>query len=253
MKKVLLAVILLISIIGIVVVVIRLRGGGRCHIDGISLVEVTTSTGVVKVVTGLDTPEKFGHKIDADDLIALVSKRNRMMNGKPEVSYRHETTRWEYKVMLAGWLLGNVKEPKAFPHLLELVEDPFFIMRGWATTALQSFGDRRALPTLIRLLREKKPCNGALVQAIGALGDNSAVPTLIETIPAGGARNAEQRLKAIEEITGFSLAKVREEWGLVYYGEKHADFLAFMRKWWQENEARSRNGRTAEPAALPDS
>ena len=215
------------------------------HIDGIAIVEVTTSTGIIKLQTELDTPDLFGNKIDTDDLIALVSKRNRKMKGKPEVSYRHERTRREYKVMLAAWLLGKVKEPKGFPHLLELAEDPFFVMRGCAVCALQSFGDRRALPTLIRILREKKPCNGFLVPAIGALGDNSAVTPLIETIPISGAKEAEEILKAIEEITGLSLVEVRKEWGLVYYREKHAAFLTFMRSWWQKNEAKSRNGRAA--------
>jgi hypothetical protein len=170
------------------------------------------------------------------------------MQGKPEVSFDHNWTRHEYKVMFAVSLLSKVREPDGFSAVLALSNDPYFQMRGSAVAALRTYGDRRALPTLLRLLRDGKPCNGFLVPAIAELGDDSAVPLLIDTFPAGGTRDSEARLKAIEEITGLSLQDTREQWGLLYYGDKLDKFRNAMHKWWEENKAQSRGGAIADPA-----
>lgn len=215
-------------------------------------VKVVTSTGIVQVVTGTDTVEHFGEEIDARDLIQIVRHRNKNMKGKLEVSYKHKRTRQEDKVMCAAYLLGQAKEPRAFPHLIALLDDPFLGMRGYAVMALEKCGDRRALPALLKVLKQGKPCSGFLAPAIGRLGDDTAVPILIDTIPAGGTMDVGRRLKAIEQITGLSLSAIREEWGLVYYGEKHRQFLKAMHVWWEENKAKSRNGKTVEQGAPAD-
>jgi len=212
------------------------------HIDGIATVEVLTPRGSQQVTTGLDTPRLLGRHIKSSSLVRLVKTRVRHMQGKPEVSFDHKRTRREYKVMLAASLLSKIREPDGFLVVLALSNDPYFVMRGSAVAALRIYGDRRALPTLLRLLRDRKPCNGFLVTTIAELGDDSAVPILIDTIPAGGTRDSEARLKAIEEITGLSLQEMREEWGLLYYGDKLDRFHKAMHKWWEENKAQSRNG-----------
>ena len=215
-------------------------------------VDVVTSAGVVRVLVGRNMVEHFGTKIDARDLTRIVERRNKKMKGKPEVTGDHKRTLHEDKVMWAADLLGQAKEPTAFPHLVALLDDPSLLMRGYAARALDAFGARRALPALLKVLHDKKPCNGFLVPAIAALGDDTAVPPLIDSIPAGGYRDADARLKAIEAITGLSLKEMREEWGLLYYGEKLQKFHSAMREWWEKNKHKSRNGKTAEPIAAAD-
>jgi len=215
-------------------------------------VEVVTSRGVVRLRTGSDAVEHFGTKIDVRDLTRIVEDRNRNMKGKSEVGDVHKRTRREDEVMCAAYLLGQAKEPTAFPHLLALLDDPHLVMRGYAAMALEKYGDRRALPMLLAVLKQGKPCNGFLVPAIGTLGDDTAIPTLIDTIPAGGSTGADRRFKAIEKITGLSLSAIREEWGLTYPGERHRQLLETMHVWWDENKADSRNGNNAEEAASGD-
>ena len=243
---------IILTIIAALLTGVVIFGGCPQVGDGGGRVEVTTSGGIFPVWTGLDTIHYFGRAVDARRLIAVVAKRNAEMKGASEVPYEHKTTRGEYKVMLAASLLGKVKEPEAFPHLLMLVEDPYSLMRGWAATALKELGDRRALPALLKVLKEEKSCNGRLCPAIGALGDNSAVPALIDTIPAGGAMDTEERFEAIEQITGLSLADMRREWGRPCYGETHQKLLEAMRDWWTKNKHLSRNGEKTEPPTQGD-
>ena len=226
--------------------------GSHANDEVIARVEVVTSTGVVQIDVGGDTVTFFGTKIDGQHLTQIVKDRNKKMKDKPEVSSDHRGTRHEFKVMHAAVLLGKVKEPTAFPHLLALLDDPYFSMRGHAAYSLEKFGARNALPTLLRVLQEGKPCNGNLVPAIAVLGDNTAVLPLINTIHSGGSNDAAKRLKAIETITGLSLKEMREEWGLVYYGDKLPKFHRAMHEWWGENKHKSRNGKTAEPATTAD-
>jgi hypothetical protein len=209
--------------------------------DGFSSIEVTTPERTIKVDCGLDDPEILGKNIKLSDLIAIVAERNKSMKGKPEVSYDHEATKAEYKIMLAASLLGRLKDERAFQELVQLAEDPFFGMRGWAVEALMVFNDKRALPVLIKLVRENKPCNGALERAVGKLGDDSAVPELIEHFTEGGAMEAEATLKAIEEITGLSLAEMKKKWGLTYYTNL-PQFKKAMHEWWKASKSKSRNG-----------
>jgi HEAT repeat protein len=216
-------------------------------IDGIATVEVVMSSQTVRLRTGLDTPEYFGQKIHTEDLLRIVERRNRKMKGKPEVPHDHETTRGEYKVMLAASLLGKVREPQAFDALVTLAQDPYGAMRGWAVASLRRYGDRSVLPMLVRHLKEGKACNGVLVPAIGELGDDSVVPLLIDTVPVGGYGNAEARLKAIEAITGLSLKAMREDWGrLAFYGDKLPQFRRAMHQRWATNKHESRNGMPAQ-------
>ena len=222
--------------------------GSTVLASGVAMVEVVTSTGTVHLMTGIDTRERLGQKIRTEDLIKTIEHRNRSMKGKAEVSCDHDTTQGEYKVMDAAYLLGEVREPEGFSAVLTLAEDPYFLTRGWAVSSLRAYGDRRSLPTLLTLLKERKSCNGALVPTISELGDDTAVVPLIDSIPAGGGCDSEARLKAIESITGLSLAEMREQWGLLYYGDKLGKFHKAMYMWWNKNKANSKNARTAEQA-----
>jgi PBS lyase HEAT-like repeat len=197
-------------------------------IDTIGIIEVETSNGVVRVITGGGTLKWFKRRVKADDLFRIVSERLDTTT-EPKLKCDDEM------LFAAIHLLTEAKDARVLYPLLQMSKSPCPHSCDSAAFGLQSLGDKRALPRLLEILRKTDACSWAVVRAIGKIGDETAIPDLIDSIPDGGAMDAEARLKAIEEITGLSLDGIRKEWGLLYYG-KLEQFHKAMHEWWQSNK-----------------
>jgi len=177
-----------------------------CSVGSIT---VNGSRGEVTLRVSGDSIRFFGKHVDTDTLVRLVQNRIDAMQGKPEVHYSHNMTRSEYKTALAATLLAQYHDPQALPLLSALLDDPYYLMRGWAASALGKLGDPQGLPALARAMRSKKPHNGMLTPAMVAIGDPRAVDVMVETFDPPDGLECQWRLKAIERLTGHSTASLR--------------------------------------------
>ena len=192
----------------------------------IATIEVETSRGVVQVGGNGRTLRLFGKRPNADDLMGIVAAK---LTPEQKLACDDEM------LLEAAYLLAEVRDARVFGRLLEISESACPNFCESAISGLQKLGDRRALPRMFQILRQRDGCSWAAVWAIGKIGDETAIPHLIDTIPPGGANDAETRLKAIEEITGLSLNDMRAKWGLLYY-DKLEQFHQAMHKWWEEHK-----------------
>jgi hypothetical protein len=197
-------------------------------IDSIGRIEVETSNGVVRVITDGRTLKFFERRVKADDLFRIVSER---VDTTVEPMFRCD----DEMLFTAVHLLAEVKDARVLEPLLQISKSSCPHSCNSAVFGFQKLGDKRALPRLLEMLRERDGCDWAVVRAIAEIGDETAIPDLIDTIPEGGFMDAEARFKAIEEITGLWLDAIRKEWGLLYYG-KLEQFHKAMHEWWQANE-----------------
>jgi HEAT repeat protein len=79
----------------------------------------------------------------------------------------------------AAYLLGWLREPKAFEVLIGALRDPYAPVRLEAAGALGALGDARAAPALLPLLADTSAdVRAAAAYALGRCGGAEAVPTL---------------------------------------------------------------------------
>ena len=190
----------------------------------VGTIEIATSNGVVRVFTGGRVLDLFTRRVNADDLIRIVSA-GFTQTGEQKFKCDDE------RLIAAVHLLAQAKDARVLEPLLLMSESSCPRSCDSAVFGLQKLGDRRALPRLLEILRKSDACNWAVVSAVAKVGDETAIADLINTIPAGGAMDAEARFKAIEEITGLSLNKIRDKWGLLYY-DNLQQFHKAMHDWW---------------------
>ena len=194
----------------------------------IGTIEIETSRGVVQVQANGRTLKLFGKRLKADDLMGIVAAKLRP-TAEQKFSCEDEM------LHTAAFLLAEVRDARVFGPLIEISESSCPNSCTSTIFGLQKLGDRRALPRLFEILRQRDYCAWAAVEAIAKIGDETAITHLIDTIPAGGAIDSDPRLKAIEEITGLSLHNMREKWGLLYYNNLE-QFKKAMREWWEEHK-----------------
>lgn len=196
----------------------------------VGTIEVETANGIVSVRVDGRTSDLFPRRVNADDLMRIVSATS-----SADQKFACDDERYSK----ALYLLSAAKDRRALQPLLELSKAscPFSCER--AAGGLQMLGDRRGLPRLLELLRENDACNWSIVSAIAKIGDETAIADLIDTIPAGGAMDTEARFKAIEEITGLSLDGMRDKWGLLFYDNLN-EFHKAMHEWWATHKHRQR-------------
>lgn len=83
-------------------------------------------------------------------------------------------------------LLGELKDPRAFPVLVEALKHPQPSVRGAAAAALGDLGMSGAVRELETLLKDKIPAvRTSAAVSLGELGDKSAVPALKEAMEEG--------------------------------------------------------------------
>ena len=191
-------------------------------------ITVVTRDGGVQLTTHGRMLDLFGRTVHADDLIKIVSER---LTPTTEEKYQCDDERLRGAV----FLLASVKDTRVLEPLLEMSKSTCPQSCHGVVSSLGRLGDRRALPRLLEILRRSDECNWAAVLAVGALGDETAIKDLINTIPAGGANDAEARFKAIEQITGLSLDPIRNKWGLLFY-DNLPQFHQAMHQWWAANK-----------------
>jgi len=196
---------------------------------GSSIINVRTATGVVPVRSGLDTPRALGTTVEADDLVARVNRRITKMHGKPEARH-HELTSDERKVLHSVQLLTAVKDPRTYNLLVELLNDPWSLIRGYAAHYLAELGDPRAIAPLSDAMRSKKSFNGAMTGSLASFGDPTVVDVLLETWEPGEGHDCRQRVEAIEKLTGENLDAFKNSYS--------AQSIDELRKWWAENRDR---------------
>ncbi|MBI4355731.1 MAG: HEAT repeat domain-containing protein [Candidatus Omnitrophica bacterium] len=80
--------------------------------------------------------------------------------------------------------LGQLKDRRAFARLVEALGDSQRQVRATAAWALGELGDSRAVLTLVAILRDPKDrdVDAAVAEALGKLGDRRAVPVLLQTL-----------------------------------------------------------------------
>ena len=189
---------------------------------------VGTSNGDVRVSAHGRLLDLFGRTVDADELIKIVSER---LTPATEQKYECDDDMFRGAV----YLLASAKDKRVLGPLLEMSNSSCPHSCSAVVSSLAKLGDRRGLPRMLEILRRSDECNWAAVLAIGAIGDETAIKDLINTIPAGGAMDAEARFKAIEQITGLSLDPIRNKWGLLYY-DNLPQFHQAMHEWWAANK-----------------
>jgi hypothetical protein len=195
--------------------------------DRVGTIEVETSNGIVRVITGGRTFDLFGRRVKADYLFTIVSERLKATRQKLKCD--------DEMLFSAAYLLAEVKDARVLKPLLEMSKSSCPYSCLLAVSGLYKLRDRRALPRLLEIIRKQNACSNPAVRTVANIGDETAIPILIDTIPDGGAMDAEARLKAIEEITGLSLDGIRKEWGLLYYG-KLKQFHKAMHEWWDAHK-----------------
>ena len=199
----------------------------------VGIIEIEASQGNTdKVETGGNILKKFDRRITANDLFNLVSGR---FNFDAAEKYQCD----DDKLLKALYLLSEVKDERIFPHLLEVSKSSCPNSCDAAVGDFRRLGDKRALPRLREILHINRSCSSAAAQLIGEIGDETAIPDLIDTIPAGGANDADVRLAAIEKITGLSLVEIRKKWGLIY-GSQLEQFHKAMYDWREKNRQQIR-------------
>ena len=131
----------------------------------------------------------------------------------PDVDVRSNALMALWKVFSARQAVGAspldpVAQDAALPKLEVALFDPADpIVRGHAAATLGSMGDRRAVDSLLNLLRDEHPfVRTQTALALGKLGDPRAIPALVQLIdetPHGTPKSAVlAALAALVEATG---------------------------------------------------
>lgn len=104
-------------------------------------------------------------------------------------------------VMQAALALGNLKDPRAVPILLPLLDDENELVAHYAALALGKTGCSQAVEPLLQVLRDGGP--GRRINAITALeglGTRQAVPAIIEALFARDNEVREAAARALQFI-----------------------------------------------------
>src|SRR5258708_6175378 len=147
-------------------------------------IEVETSNGIVRVITGGRTLDLFGRRVKADYLFTIVSER---LNSAARQKFKCD----DELLFSAAYLLAEVKDARVLKPLLTMSKSSCPNSCLSAVSGLYKLGDRRALPRLLEILPKRNACAEAAVRAVAKIGDETAIPLLIDTIPDGGAMDAE--------------------------------------------------------------
>lgn len=191
-------------------------------------VYVGTSNGDVRVSVHGRLLDVFGPRAEADELIKIVSEG---LTSATEQKYECDDERFRGAI----FLLASAKDKRVLGPLLEMSNSSCPHSCSAVVSSMARLGDRRALPRMLEILRSPGECSYAVVLAIAKIGDETAIKDLIDSIPPGGANDAEARYKAIEEITGLSLDPIRNKWGSLFYDNLPQFHLA-MHEWWAANK-----------------
>lgn len=122
--------------------------------------------------------------------------------------------------VMAGDLLGNVKEPHTVEPLISLSKDEDVSIRRNAIIALGKIGDPRAIEPLIDALinEDNVYVRRDVARALGDIGDPQAIEPLIAALKDEGAQYIAR--KSLKKLTGKDFWLDQEKWYI----------------WWKENK-----------------
>ena len=96
-------------------------------------------------------------------------------------------------------ILGEIKDSRAVPVIIDTLTENKMTMRYNAARALGNIGDKRAVPALVKLLDDKEwQVRFYAVEALGKIGDSSAANPIADIMIKDS--NNEVRLAAIKSL-----------------------------------------------------
>lgn len=171
----------------------------------------------------------IGEPAQAQLVPALAHHSFRIRSGVAEILTE---TKWkapdeDAKIRLliakADWHeLVRLKKP-AVPHLITLLEDPYYGIRKEAASALGKTQDLRGVPPLIRSLGDPDPnVQIAAVEALATIGDRKAIPPMVQAL---GASSYAVRM---------ATANALERFGWIPANTRDTILFAIAKEQWQE-------------------
>ncbi|MBA2411114.1 MAG: HEAT repeat domain-containing protein [Gammaproteobacteria bacterium] len=108
-------------------------------------------------------------------------------------------------------IVNATKDPAMFDHLLGSLDDSDWWVQERAVDALAALGNKRAVPSLIRMLdkpAQEEALTLVLVRALGKLGSNAAVEPVIEQLKVGSDNVRREALQALASLVDEPCANV---------------------------------------------
>ncbi|MFO0881092.1 MAG: HEAT repeat domain-containing protein [Gemmataceae bacterium] len=148
--------------------------------------------------------------------------------------------------------------PRAVPVLMGMLTDPEIVVRWHASGCLHDFGDERAVPALIRVMRgDPDPqVRGTAAYALGGIGSPGAIPDLLAVLGVDnefdmhGHSTSSCAATALDDILGTHETRIRHESGLCRMAGGQPDLERLRRL--AEELFRRWSGAGVEPEATSD-
>ena len=108
-------------------------------------------------------------------------------NSARRLSPGESTTRPRCWRTSAAWALGKIGDERAVPGLLRALRDEEAGVSGAAAWALGQIGDESTVPELLKALRDEETgVRSAAARALGWIGDECAMPELLKALHDAG-------------------------------------------------------------------
>jgi HEAT repeat protein len=149
----------------------------------------------------------LGHLGDERAIPALLAALERAQtNRKPNQSPNTDMK------FYAAYGLMWLKHPRGLPAVAQCLRpERHEIQRRWAADALGEFGDKRAVPFLIKALQDKDiEVRVNAIMALGRIGDRTAVPVLKASLKDTSREKGRARLRYTPPMPFFRWMTVRE-------------------------------------------
>ncbi len=148
------------------------------------------------------------------------------------------TLRWDWNGYVrkgAVWALGNARDPRSLPVLIEVLADDITAVRLWSASALGQVGGEAAVAPLVKAI-ESDPAATVRSNAVWSLGKVLAELDLAHgteeqqalyrrAIEATIAALREEEDEGVREDARDTLQKLQDPEGLEAIAELEADFL----------------------------
>lgn len=99
------------------------------------------------------------------------------------------------------------KDQRAFDYLVETLQDHDAGVRMRTVEALVTMQDKRAVPVLLRLLRDAPEIGTVIIPALAKLGDRQAIPILVECVQGTDQAVCKEALHALAILTDAAHAE----------------------------------------------
>lgn len=221
------------AVVGAAIVFFCARELYRWDIHRGTRISVQMQDRSVRTVCNYQGRVVFGRRVSAAHLVNLVTEHLRNANDVRRAGGPTDPGLDE-RVVQAIRLLSEVRDPRAFDFLVQILQQP---ASGWlfeATAGFWELGDPRAIPHLLARLEYTRDLDERMDigYAVARIGDiDTGVPIMIEAL------RPERSLEGIAEVTGLSLDRLWTQWA--DHAKREARFGEFkeaVHDWWRSNK-----------------